>query len=45
MDRFHFDAEVSAQDMADTYLPAFEACVRVAQAHSVMCSYNAVNGS
>ena len=27
-----------------TYLPAFEACVREGNASSIMCSYNAVNG-
>jgi beta-glucosidase-like glycosyl hydrolase len=45
MDRFHFNAVVSARDMADTYLPAFEACVRHGHARSVMCSYNSVNGA
>ena len=30
--------------MQETYLPAFQACVREGQAASVMCSYNAVNG-
>jgi beta-D-xylosidase 4 len=42
-DRFHFDAKVSDQDMVESYLPAFETCVRDAQAASVMCSYNSVN--
>ena len=45
VDRFHFDAKVSERDLSETYLPAFEACVRLAKAHSVMCSYNAVNGT
>ena len=27
MDRYHFDAITTDQDLADTYLPAFEACV------------------
>ncbi|KAK9844957.1 hypothetical protein WJX74_009041 [Apatococcus lobatus] len=39
-----FDAQVSDKDLQETYLPAFEACVREGQAASVMCSYNAVNG-
>ena len=42
--RNHFDAHVTKQDMLDTYLPAFHACVADANASSVMCSYNAVNG-
>ena len=32
---------VTAQDMADTYLPAFEAGVTKARASGLMCSYNA----
>lgn len=46
VDRHHFDANVTAQDMADTYLPAFEACASPAQGGGscVMCSYNNVNG-
>ena len=43
-DRFHFDAQVSPQDMAETFLPPFEACVKNARVSAVMCSYNAVNG-
>ena len=33
-----------SRDAADTYLPAFEACVTEGHAQSVMCSYNAVSG-
>jgi len=46
MDRYHFDAWLSAQDLHDTYLPAFEACISplAAGASGIMCSYNAVNG-
>ncbi|XP_065885783.1 uncharacterized protein [Dysidea avara] len=43
-DRVHFNAIVSDQDLVETYLPAFEACVREGNAGSIMCSYNAVNG-
>ena len=32
------------RDMADTYLPAFKACVQGGGASSVMCSYNSVKG-
>eukprot|EP00929_Paragymnodinium_shiwhaense_P013178 TRINITY_DN121033_c0_g1_i1.p1 TRINITY_DN121033_c0_g1~~TRINITY_DN121033_c0_g1_i1.p1 ORF type:complete len:760 (-),score=89.65 TRINITY_DN121033_c0_g1_i1:106-2385(-) len=42
--RHSFDANVTTQDLADTYLPAFEACVK-ARAKGLMCSYNAVNGT
>ena len=42
--RFNFDAQVTAQDLADSYLPAFEAGARpdLGAASGVMCSYNAV---
>jgi beta-glucosidase len=43
-DRHHFDARVDERDMRETYLPAFEACVREAGAASVMGAYNRVNG-
>lgn len=43
-DRHHFNAIVSDQDLIETYLPAFEACVREGRVASVMCSYNEVNG-
>jgi beta-glucosidase-like glycosyl hydrolase len=43
-DRHHFNAVVSAQDLVETYLPAFESCVRTSHGGSIMCSYNAVNG-
>lgn len=44
VDRFHFDAEVTLQDLSEYYLPSFQSCVRDAQVASVMCSYNSVNG-
>lgn len=44
MDRFHYDAKVSKQDLYQTYLVAFENVVRKAHVQSIMCSYNAVNG-
>jgi len=43
-DRHHFDARVSDLDLRETYLPAFEACVREAKAFSVMGAYNRTNG-
>eukprot|EP00656_Telonema_subtile_P014739 TRINITY_DN17617_c0_g1_i1.p1 TRINITY_DN17617_c0_g1~~TRINITY_DN17617_c0_g1_i1.p1 ORF type:complete len:529 (-),score=105.74 TRINITY_DN17617_c0_g1_i1:56-1642(-) len=41
--RHDFNAQVSARDLSETYLPAFQACV-AAKPEQVMCSYNAVNG-
>jgi beta-glucosidase-like glycosyl hydrolase len=43
-DRHHFNAIVTAQDEADTYLPAFQAAVEGARVSGIMCSYNEVNG-
>ncbi|XHS76305.1 glycoside hydrolase family 3 C-terminal domain-containing protein [Burkholderiaceae bacterium UC74_6] len=41
----HFaDVWVSAQDLEDTYLPAFRAAIVEAQAGSIMCAYNRING-
>ncbi|KAI0965733.1 glycoside hydrolase superfamily [Xylaria arbuscula] len=42
--RYAFDAKISMQDLQDYYLHPFRTCVRDANAHSIMCSYNAVNG-
>ena len=43
-ERHHFDARATARDLRDTYLPAFEACVREAGAVSIMGAYNRTNG-
>ena len=43
-ERHHFNSVVSKRDMFDTYLPAFEDCVKEAKVESVMGAYNAVNG-
>jgi beta-glucosidase len=43
-DRHSFDARPSAHDLADTYLPQFEAAVRQAHVGSVMAAYNRVDG-
>ena len=43
-ERHHFDAQASAQDLWDTYLPAFEACLTEGGAWSVMGAYNRTNG-
>lgn len=42
--RHSFDAIASPKDMEETYLRAFEACVRDAKVESVMGAYNRVNG-
>jgi beta-glucosidase len=44
-DRHTFDARVSERDMVDTYLAAFRTAVVDGKAGSVMCVYNAVNGT
>ncbi|GMI72125.1 beta-xylosidase 1, BETA-XYLOSIDASE 1 [Hibiscus trionum] len=44
VDRYHFNARVSKQDLADTYDVPFKACVVEGKVASVMCSYNQVNG-
>jgi beta-glucosidase-like glycosyl hydrolase len=41
-DRTHFNAIVSDQELAETYLPAFtRGCVAGGGTRSIMCSYNA----
>jgi beta-glucosidase len=42
--RHSFDAEVTKRDLYDTYLPAFEACIKEAGAWSVMGAYNSTLG-
>ncbi|KAG4069586.1 hypothetical protein HA402_005124 [Bradysia odoriphaga] len=42
--RHSFDAVVTKQDMADTYLPAFKACVEN-NVTSIMTAYSAINGT
>ncbi|KAL6343886.1 hypothetical protein AAG906_027658 [Vitis piasezkii] len=44
VDRNHFNARVSEQDMAETFLRPFEACVREGDVSGVMCSFNNING-
>ncbi|XP_043721900.1 probable beta-D-xylosidase 2 [Telopea speciosissima] len=44
VDRFHFNAKVSKQDLEDTFDVPFRACVVDGNVASVMCSYNQVNG-
>ncbi|XP_021295808.1 beta-xylosidase/alpha-L-arabinofuranosidase 1-like [Herrania umbratica] len=42
-DRLKFDAQVTEQDMIETFLRPFEMCVKDGDVSSVMCSYNQVN--
>lgn len=42
--RHEFDAVASMKDMWETYLPAFETCVKEANVESVMGAYNRTNG-
>ncbi|XP_030509943.1 beta-xylosidase/alpha-L-arabinofuranosidase 2 isoform X2 [Cannabis sativa] len=44
IDRYHFNAKVSKQDLDDTFQPPFKSCVMDGNVASVMCSYNQVNG-
>lgn len=43
--RHSFDAVVSKQDMRETYLPAFKACVQEGKVEAVMGAYNRTNGA
>ena len=44
-ERHRFNAVVDERDLRDTYLAAFRAAITEAGAQSVMCSYNAVDGT
>lgn len=43
--RHDFDAVVSLQDLVEYYLPPFQQCARDSRVGSLMCAYNAVNGT
>lgn len=43
-ERHEFNAIVSKKDLWETYLPAFEACIREGKAEAIMGAYNRVNG-
>jgi beta-glucosidase len=43
-ERHHFDARVGARDLAESYLPQFEAVVREGKVAGIMAAYNAING-
>ncbi len=42
--RHSFDAKVSRQDLFETYLPAFKACIQDGHVEAVMGAYNCING-
>lgn len=42
--RHEFDAVVTKQDMRETYLPAFRACVQEGHVETIMGAYNRTNG-
>jgi len=42
--RHSFDARVSEQELRETYLPHFEACIKEGGAYSIMGAYNRTNG-
>lgn len=43
-DRHYFNAIATRKDMYETYLPAFEACVKEGDVEAVMGAYNRTNG-
>jgi beta-glucosidase len=43
-ERHGFNAKVSKKDLYETYLPAFEACIKDGKAEAIMGAYNRVNG-
>ena len=43
--RHEFNAEVSEQDLRETYLPAFKACVQEGKVEAVMGAYNRTHGA
>ena len=44
-ERHRFNVEPSPHDLWDTYLPAFRATITEGKADSLMCAYNAIDGS
>lgn len=43
--RYGFNAVVGMQDLVEYYLPPFQQCARDSKVGSIMCSYNALNGT
>ena len=42
--RLGMDVNLSAQDLADSYLPPFQSCVEEGKVSGIMCAYNSLNG-
>ena len=42
--RYSADPNITAQDLVDSYMAPFQACVEKGGVSSLMCSYNALNG-
>ena len=42
--RHNFNANISKQDLVDSYMAPFQACVEQGKVSGLMCSYNSVNG-
>ena len=40
--RHKFQANITAQELAETYLPAFQGCVEGGRPQQIMCSYNSL---
>ena len=43
-DRNHYNANISQQDLLDSYMLPFQSCVEKGRVSGLMCSYNAING-
>ncbi|MHA2195119.1 MAG: glycoside hydrolase family 3 C-terminal domain-containing protein [Promethearchaeota archaeon] len=41
--RHEFNAKITTKNLWETYLPAFEACIKEGKAYSIMCAYNRTN--
>merc|ERR1740138_1475354 len=42
--RHTIDESIPMQDLVDSYMKPFQACVEKGRVSSLMCSYNAING-
>merc|ERR1719375_1355451 len=42
--RYNIDESIPMQDLVDSYMKPFQACVEKGRVSSLMCSYNSVNG-
>lgn len=43
--RYEFDAQVSNQELSEYYMQPFQECARDSKVGSIMCSYNALDGT